>query len=191
MAFHNMKFYTVEGFEQFIALPENRDRRLELIEGEIIEKTMPTDLHTNVAGWFIIYLGQYALEHDIGIPGPELRFQIPGDVQNSRIPDVAMIIDPETPLVTRGAFSGAPDIVVEVQSPDDSPEHMRERARFYVDSGVRLAILAFPSVKQLEVYRPNHTPITLTMNDVLSGYDVLPGFELSVAKIFVQKRSGK
>ncbi|MCK6580553.1 MAG: Uma2 family endonuclease [Anaerolineae bacterium] len=39
------RLYTAEEFEQFIRTPENRARRLELIEGEIVERAMPTEEH--------------------------------------------------------------------------------------------------------------------------------------------------
>ncbi|MCL4880357.1 MAG: hypothetical protein KJ064_27135 [Anaerolineae bacterium] len=38
------KLYTIEEFEHILGLPENRDRLLELIEGEIVEK-MVTQEH--------------------------------------------------------------------------------------------------------------------------------------------------
>ncbi|MEO8393156.1 MAG: Uma2 family endonuclease [Chloroflexota bacterium] len=43
------QLYTIEDFEQFITQPENRDRRFELINGEIVEK-MPTESHGIIAG---------------------------------------------------------------------------------------------------------------------------------------------
>jgi Uma2 family endonuclease len=39
------RLHTVEEFEQFLAAPENRQRRFELIDGEMIEKAMPTLEH--------------------------------------------------------------------------------------------------------------------------------------------------
>lgn len=190
MALQATRTYTIDEFEAFIALPENHDRRLELIHGEIVEKTMPTDKHTDVAGWFITFFGLYALEHDIGGAGPERRIRVPGDTQNSRLPDVSMIIDPNLPYVDRGAISVMPDVIVEVKSPDDTEEEQRARATFYIANGARLVILAFPKTQSIEVYRPGEEMVVLGVEDTLSGYDVLPGFEVPLAKIFRKRRGG-
>ena len=47
------KLYTVDEFEQIIAQPENSERLLELVNGEIVEK-MPTEEHEIdcLADWF-------------------------------------------------------------------------------------------------------------------------------------------
>lgn len=47
--------YTTAAFEQFIALPENADRRFELIAGEIVEK-MPAQFHAAIVQLISGYL---------------------------------------------------------------------------------------------------------------------------------------
>jgi Uma2 family endonuclease len=58
------KPYTIEEFDQFIALPENADRRFELIDGEIIEK-MPTEergvIVSTLSGEIYVFLKQNPL----------------------------------------------------------------------------------------------------------------------------------
>jgi Uma2 family endonuclease len=44
------KLYAITDFEGFIAQPDNRDRRFELIDGGIVEKPMPTKEHGVIAG---------------------------------------------------------------------------------------------------------------------------------------------
>ena len=52
------KLVTVVEFEQFLALPENRDHSFELIHGEIVEK-VPTEEHGLIAGNIHGFLWQY------------------------------------------------------------------------------------------------------------------------------------
>lgn len=184
MALPTTKSMTIDEFETFIALPENHDRRLELINGEIVEKNMPTDLHSITTNMFLYYFTQYALEHGKRMPGPERSFRIPGDTKNWRVPDASWIIERGLPVTDEGAVARMPDIIVEVKSPRDSYEDQRSRARFYIENGAKLAILAFPRDKTLEVYRPGVPTETLTVEDTLFDEDVLPGFVLPVAKIF-------
>lgn len=190
MTLQETRLYTVDEFETYTALPENRDRNLELIAGMIVEKAMPTDEHSLIAGVFLGELYIYAREHGVGLPGPEHRFRVPGDEKNVRVPDIAMIIDPDVPITTKGATPRVPDFIAEIKSPDDSYDDLRERARYYIANGVRLVVLLFPRPRIVEVYRPGIPSEMLTVEDTLDGFDVLPGFSLPVAKLFVTKRSG-
>lgn len=132
MALPKTKVYTVDEFEVFLAKPENRDRHFELINGEIVEKPVPTDEHAFITGLLIYYLTDVALKHGLGLPGPERRFVFPGDTHQARQPDVSLILDPDVPLVTKGPMRLIPDVVVEVMSPDDSPDDLRDKAKFYM-----------------------------------------------------------
>lgn len=190
MALPETRTYTVEAFEAFISKPENRDRHFELIDGAIMEKAMPTDEHAFIVGLIIIALGNYAQTHNLGLPGPERRFVFPDDTQSARQPDVSQILDPDMPLVTQGPTRVIPDVIVEVMSPDDSIDDLRDKARFYIAKGVRLVWLVFPRQKIVEVYRPNQPSDMLTVNDTLENADVLPGFALPAVKLFASKRNG-
>ena len=75
--------------------------------------------------------------------------------------------------------------IAEVMSPDDSIDDLRDKAKFYTASGVRLVWLVFPRQKIVEVYRPDRPIEMLTVNDTLEDNELLPGFSLSIAKIFV------
>lgn len=182
---------TIEDFEAFTVRPENRDRSFELIDGEIVEKAMPTEEHALIVNLFLYHLTGYAMGRKIGLPGPESRFRVPGDTKNSRRPDISMVIDPDVPVTTKGAASHTPDVIVEVKSPDDSNDDLRDRARFYIVNGAKLVWLVFPRPKIIEVYRPGVPSEMLTADDTLDGYDVLPGFSLPAGTLFISKRSGE
>jgi Uma2 family endonuclease len=189
MALAAIQPITLEAFEAFLAEAPERERRYELIDGAIIEKAMPTDEHSLTNGVFIGELYVYSRANGIGLPGPEHRFRFPGE--NSRIPDIALIIDPNVPITTKGASLHMPDIIVEVKSPDDTYDKMRERARFYIANGVRIVWLVFTRARIVEVYRPNLPSEILTADDTIEGYDVLPGFSFPAARLFMTKRSGE
>jgi Uma2 family endonuclease len=190
MALPTTRTYTVNEFEEVLALPENRDRNLELIDGMIVEKNMPTEEHAVIAGLFIYHLNHYAIERRLGIAGPEERFRVSGDVKNTRQPDVSLRLNPDAELTTKGATVSAPDVIVEVKSPDDSFDDLRDKAHYYIANGARLVILVFPRPRIVEVYRPGVPSDILTVENTIQGYDVLPGFSLPIAKVFASKRSG-
>lgn len=190
MALPKTKLHNADEFERFIAQPRNRDRYFELIQGEIVEKAMPTEEHSVIAGLWIFYFNEYALKNGLGIAGPEARFRVTGDKRNTRQPDVSMVLDPDAPITNKGASTRVPDVIVEIKSPDESIDELRDKAKYYIENGARLVILTFPRQKIIEVCRPDQATEMLTVEDTLEGYDVLPGFALPVAKLFMHKRGG-
>jgi len=173
---------TVDQFEEFLALPENRDRNFELIDGEIIEK-MPTDEHGTIANWIGGEFHIYLKANPIGRAGVEVRFQMPDDPANSIQPDVSFI-KAEHAVVKQGAVPRMPDLAVEIKSPDDTFKQMRDKADYYLKNGTKLVWLVYPEQRIVEVYAPEVDLKILTERDTLDGSDVLPGFALAVSDIF-------
>lgn len=175
---------TVEEFERFADSPENQDRLLELIDGEIVEKTMPTEEH----GTIVLNLGSQVRSHvrakNLGRVGVEIRHRRPGDNYNARQPDISFIADSSRPVVKKGSVPQMPDLAVEVKSPDDRYADMRRRADYYINNGVKLVWLIYPEKRLVEVYRPDADSLLLNEDDMLEGFDVLPGFALKVSEIF-------
>lgn len=172
---------TTPVFEQFLRQPENADRLFELVHGEIREK-LPTQDHGIVASRFVAKLSNYLDENPIGNVMIEARHRPTGDERNDRLPDVAVVLG-DQPISTRGVADYMPDICIEVQSPDDTPREMREKADFYLEHGAKMVILAFPKPRVVEVITPDET-IILGQDDVIDGGDLLPGFILSVRDVF-------
>jgi len=86
------KLYTIEEFEHILGLPENRDRLLELIEGEIVEK-MVTQEHGMIAGNIHAILWNFIKPRKLGRLAIEARYQIPADLHNARLPDISFVAD--------------------------------------------------------------------------------------------------
>lgn len=78
----------------------------------------------------------------------------------------------------------APDLAVEVVSPNDTMPEVASKVRRYLEAGTPLVWVVIPRRKQVMVYRIAGDPITLGVDDELDGGDVLPGFQLKVADIF-------
>ena len=178
-----VKQITLDEFETFLDQSENADRLFELIDGEIVEK-VPTEEHGMIAhiisGEIYIYLRQ----NPIGRAGVEVRYQVPGDSHNSRMPDFSLRLKPQSPIVTSGAVAGMPDFAVEIKSPRDSTRSLREKADYYLANGVKLIWVIYPNKKLVEVYQPDEDILFYTENDTLDGGTVLPEFALAVKTLF-------
>ncbi|MGL6342346.1 MAG: Uma2 family endonuclease, partial [Waterburya sp.] len=68
-------------------------------------------------------------------------------------------------------------------SPSDSPKELREKMQEYIDNGVQLGWLIDPITKQVEIYRSNSAPETLSNPGQIEGEDILLGFILSLDRI--------
>ena len=176
------RLYTVDQFEQEFLDPEAPNRLMELIEGELHEKT-PTQEHGLIATNIIIPLGAYVQRHRLGRMGTEVRHRAVGDDLNSRLPDVSFT-SANNPLVRAGSVPDMPDLAVEIKSPNDTYRLMRETAEYYLANGTRIVWLVYPAKQLVEVYRAGADVEILTTEDWVSGYDVIPGFEMPVANVF-------
>ena len=176
------RLYTVDEFEEFADSPENAERLLELINGEIVEK-VPTQEHGLIAGNIYAPLWNYIQQHRAGRVVIEVRHRATDDQHNARIPDVSYTAG-NKPLVKRGSVPQMPDLAVEVKSPDDTIREMREKARYYLSNGSRMVWLAYPEKHIVEVYTPDDEQI-LSETDTLSGGEVLPEFTLAVRDVFL------
>jgi Uma2 family endonuclease len=175
--------HTVEEFEEILAQAENRERLLELVHGEIVEK-MPTEEH----GIIVLRIGSRLLifveANNLGRVGVEIRHRNPEDNYNDRLPDISFTADTTTPVVTTGAVLRLPDLTVEVKSPSDSYRQMRDKADYYLANGVKLVWLVYPEKRLIESYMASGEIQILNEADALEGGDVLPGFLMAVSEVF-------
>ena len=181
MAINERQLISVDEFEDFIARPENNDRRFQLIHGEIVEK-MPTREHGVISGNVVTEFNLFLRKHPLGLAAVEARHRPAGDLHNDRMPDVSVVLG-DKPVEREGAAEYMPDVVVEVQSPDDSWREMIRRGVFYLDHGAKIVLLVYPAKKQVEVLMGDDKML-LNIGDVIDLTAALPEFTIAVADVF-------
>ena len=70
----------------------------------------------------------------------------------------------------------APDLAVEVLSPNDRPEDVLEKVGEYLGVGTRLVWVIDPETRTAVVYRSLTDVRVIGEADALDGEDVVPGF---------------
>lgn len=176
---------SVEGFYDFVALPENTDKRFELIDGHIIEMAPPPPLNAFLAARLVRLLGNFVEEHGLGyVFGPDGGYTL--SPTHVRIPDVSFV--EKSRLVAFGkTMDFAPDLAVEVISQRESALAVRQKITLYLDSGVRLIWIVYPEARVVDVYQPSAegTQVqSLDVTGILSGGAVLPNFQLPLIELF-------
>ena len=76
-----------------------------------------------------------------------------------------------------------PDFVAEIRSPSNSMTYLQRKMEEYIAYGARLGWLIDPRNRQVAIYRPDQEPEVLDDPEILSGEDVMPGFEFRVREL--------
>ena len=101
-----------------------------------------------------------------------------------RGPDIAFVRKERVPDPIPSTFlEFAPDLVVEVLSPNDRPGELLAKVGDWLDAGARLVWVIDPERRVARLYRADGTEQILAETDRLLGEDVLPGFSCTVASI--------
>ncbi len=180
--------YTIDDVLALQALPENQDKTIELIHGVLSIMTGGSILHTIIISRLVTLLLNFIEAHPLGIALTDgAIYTLPsGDLV---IPDASFLqsgryIEGRWP--TR--FDLMPDLAIEVVSPSNTPDKLAQKVQLYLDAGVRLVWVIYPTTQSITVYTPqaDGTAIYqhLSLDGTLVGGDVLPGFSAEVRKIF-------
>jgi Uma2 family endonuclease len=180
------QLYTATEFWEMARLPENNEKRLELINGVIVELAPSSPKNTVIAAKFVYYLNTHVIPNDLGyVTGADGGFTL-GPYQ-VRLPDAAFISKERVPELT-DSFNVAPDLAVEVVSPNERPTQILNKVSLYLRAGTRLVWVAYPDDRVVDVCRLSPDGgvdvQTVTVEGALDGEDVLPGFSLPLKLIF-------
>jgi Uma2 family endonuclease len=180
--------YTVADLRALESLPENQDKRFELLNGEIYEVGRPSPLHTEVIGTIYFWFRSFLVEH------PELgkafvdgcSYILPNG--DELAPDVSFVARARLPDPLPGQFTFAPDLAVEVFSPSNREREMYDKAESYLKCGTRVVWIVYPVEQVVDVLHLTAEGDLLARKvargGALDGEDVLPGFSLPLAQIF-------
>lgn len=174
--------------EKDLVETEARTGRIcELIDGVLVEKTMGS-YESTVAAAMIYFLKSYLRRRRLGVvtsPDGPLRI-LPRQV---RIPDVAFLSWKRLggrQWKRHPILPAAPDLAVEVLSKGNTKAEMKRKLRDYFAAGVRLVWFIDPRTRTAESYVGPQESQSIGKDGVLSGGDVLPGFELSLRDLFAE-----
>ena len=154
----------------------------EYVKGELVPMAPPTMEHGDISMNLSFFLSLHIRENQLGRLYPaDTDFKL-GDRLVK--PDVAFVSTARLPENRRQASPVAPDLAVEVVSPTDIQYRVVEKAFAYLNAGTRLVWIVEPVGKTITVYRSETDIKTFTINDTLSGEDVVEGFSCQVAQLF-------
>jgi Uma2 family endonuclease len=175
--------------EDLLRLPRD-GFKYELVDGEIRVSPAGTR-HGQVSVKLVILLGSHVQKHGLGVVlDPSTGFRLPG-----RKPGQKDVRSPDVTFVATGRFPEdkgpvgfaelAPDLAVEVLSPDDRRRDVLDKVGEFLDSGTRLVWVIDPEKRAAAVYRSLTDVRRLGPADDLDGEDVVPSFSCRLEEILV------
>ncbi len=171
--------------DDLLAHPDRN--RYELVDGHLVERNVSA-LSSLVASKLNRLLGDYCEPGNIAwIFAADCGYRcFPGHPDRVRKPDVSAVLRDRLPVeqLDEGYITIAPDLAVEVISPNDLAYEVEKKVREYLEAGVRLVWVVYPPTRLVRIHRADQTVAELRESDELSGEDVIPGFRCRVGDLF-------
>ena len=172
--------------DELFRMPDE-GKQYELVRGVLKVGEPPGARHGSVAMLLGARIAQHALANRLGVVfAAETGFVLARDPDTVRAPDVAFVRKDRIPAGGPGPkyFDGAPDLAVEVLSPDDTVYEVEEKVEEYLAAGAGAVWVVNPKHRRVTVYRLDAAPRVLGERDALEGDDLVPGFRCEVREIF-------
>lgn len=166
-------------------LPRGESRH-ELINGELVTMPLSGIPHGRIQARLLAPLWQFVLEHDFGEVFGELGFLLTENPDTVIGPDACFISKQRLQEAgdVKGFWPGPPDLAVEVLSPSDRPSMVNRRIASWFGYGVSQLWIVNEKNCTVTVYRSPSDATTFSGSDYLEAPDLLPGFRLSLDRIF-------
>jgi Uma2 family endonuclease len=150
----------------------------EYVDGAVVERYLGTFDHGTLQGLLFLKLREWKNKHR---PTATVSVQLHCKLTiqgrpRYRLPDVALVLRSRA-----GRYlEGAPELVVEIFSPEDSLPVLFDKFEEYFDQGCQLGWIAFPEEKEIWAITPDQRIRRFRRSELLTGFDLLPGFETPV-----------
>jgi Uma2 family endonuclease len=159
----------------------------ELQAGLLVSEPRPGFRHGRIVATITELLVTYVRPRRLGVVlAGDSGFILARTPDTVRGPDVAFVTHDrfERSGDTVKAFTGAPDLAVEVLSPSNTAIGMHAKVADYLAAGTRCVWVVDPERRTVAVYASLLWPQVLREDSLLEGGDVVPGFQVRVGELF-------
>lgn len=161
----------------------DKDYRLELVDGKITVMSPSGYESDEVAARVIGKLFPFVDQNRLGrVTASSAGFTLPNS--DTRAPDVSFVMAERLRRAPRSFAQLAPDLMVEVKSPDDTLVKLRQKIDSFLQQGTRVGILIHPEQRWIEIRQPGQEPLMIRDGDILSVPELLPGWEVAVTELW-------
>lgn len=174
--------------EEFVAWATD-EVRAEWVDGEVILMPPISLMHTRKSIWLSKLLSEFVERRQLGeVLGPEFMIRL-GSQRRRRVPDLMFVSTERQGQIRPNHLEGAPDLSMEIVSPESQSRDRREKYLEYEKAGVREYWIVDPLSQTVEAYAlgatQSYTLIPESNGQIPSI--VLPGFHLKPAWLWQEK----
>lgn len=181
-------------YDDLVRMPDDGLRH-ELIDGEHYVTPTPEYRHQSIVTKLVTHLGWFLQEHPTGELMVAPFAIVTPDHENSVEPDVLYFSNERAHILTPKHLRGAPDLVVEVESPSTRQRDRTVKLKFYSTIDVREYWRIDPDERTVAVYRRDElanalpaTPVIVRPPENLTT-PLLPGLSLRLDIIFASRHT--
>lgn len=168
--------------EYFHLQPEGRS---ELIRGRVTPVSPAGGRHGSVAARIAHALSTFVQMHDLGdVSTCDTGYVLAHAPDTVRAPDVGFVAKSRIPMagIPVKFWPFAPDLAVEVVSPDDTRSYVEAKTRQWLEAGTREVWLVDPALREVHLHCAATPPQRLHDGDELTSI-LLPGLRLAVTSL--------
>jgi len=181
------KLMTANELYEWSHQPENRNRDCELERGRIVEVSRPGIEHGLICGNVARILGNYTVQVRRGyVCANDTGVVVERDPDTVRGPDILLNDDEEDTEVVKKYAERPPLLAVEVLLPNDTYSSVFGRVQEQLLFGTKIVWILDPDARTVVIHYPDDRDRVVREEDILTGNDVLPGFQCRVADFYLR-----
>jgi Uma2 family endonuclease len=174
-------------FAEFVDMFGAKDD-VELIDGVVVERSMVQLDHEKLQGWLYIVLSLYVKARGLGIVlGSRTAVEI--NRFRGRLPDLLFVREERRNIVQQKAVQGAPDLVIEIVSPNDRASNVIALETDYRAIGVVEIVFIDQPRRRLRILRKQESDYA---EEILTGgtltLETLQAIQLPTEWLFEETR---
>jgi Uma2 family endonuclease len=170
--------------DEFLQLPETKPAS-EYINSYIYQKSMPQGEHSILQTRLVTAINRVGEPQKLAYVLTELRCIFGG---SSIVPDIAIFEWDNIPLRPnkriQNRFEIPPDWIIEILSPEQSPNRVIQKIAFCLNHGTKLGWFIDPEDESVSIFQPNCIPEVKSGMDSLPVLNVLNNWQFSVTDLY-------
>ncbi len=170
----------------YAELPDD-GRLTELVLGRIVELNRPFTSHGFYLVRISMLLAQFVDQHRLGrVVGGDAGVVTHRDPDSVRGPDLAFYSYERMPPgpLPEGYWSASPELVIEIRSKTDRWKDILQKVAEYLGADVLTIAVIDPVSQRVHLFSADCEATSLGATDRLTFPDLLPGFDVAVARLF-------